>query len=305
MKKISLIIHGKSKKGIILKGKMEKVLPPGFQVSETFTEYRDHAIELAKIQVNNGVDYLISCGGDGLLNEVTNGVMQANEQRRMNVIVGLFPLGTGNDFARTINVGKLPKDLADLIINQSSTLIDVGKLEFNDKNATKQIRYFQNITDIGIGAKSAEFVNNSNKTLGAKLTFLTSVLRSFIGYKQQEIRLKANDFEWSGKIVSVCLANGQYFGSGLGIAPDAILNDGKLSLIIVGNMKVLHFLRYLPHLRKLKKVNHPEVHYRTVDWCEINSDNVYPVDMDGDNPGYTPLRFDVVPRAINFLSNYK
>ena len=88
-------------------------------------------------------------------------------------------------------------------------------------------------------------------------------------------------------------------------APEARLNNGKLSLVIIGNMKVLHFLKYLPHLQKLKKVDHPEVLYRTVDWCEISSDKVYPIDMDGDNPGYTPLRFDVIPSAIHFLSNYK
>ena len=305
MQKVSLIIHGKSKKGKTLKEKITKALPSGFLITETFTEYRDHAIELAKNEVNNGTDFIISCGGDGLLNEVTNGVMSAGEDKREKVIVGLFPLGTGNDFARTANISKSPKYLAELIKNSTNTNIDVGRLEFHDKNGNKKIRFFQNISDIGIGAKTVELVNNSKKTLGARLTFIISVLRSFSGYQQQQISLKANDFNWSGKIVNVSLANGHYFGSGLGIAPDAKLNDGKLSLVIIGNMRIIHFLKYLPHLRKLKKVEHPEVHYRTVDWCEISSDKSYPIDMDGDNPGYTPLRFDVIPSTIRFLCNYK
>ncbi len=141
--------------------------------------------------------------------------------------------------------------------------------------------------------------------LGARLTFVISVLRSFLGYEQQQLNIKANDFKWSGKIVNVSLANGQFFGSGLGIAPYAKLNDGKLSLVIIGNMRIIHFLKYLPNLRKLKKVEHPEAHYQTVDWCEISSDKAYPIDLDGDNPGYTPLRVDVIPSAIKLLSDYK
>ena len=68
---------------------------------------------------------------------------------------------------------------------------------------------------------------------------------------------------------------------------------------------MIHFLKYLPNLRKLKKVEHPEVHYHIVDWCEISSEIAYPIDMDGDNAGFTPLRFDVIPSAIRFLSSYK
>ena len=305
MKKVSLIIHGKLKKGKTLKKKITKTLPSEFQVTETFTEYHDHAIELAKNEVNKGTDFIISCGGDGLLSEVANGVMLADTDKREQVIVGLFPLGTGNDFARTANISNSPKDIASLIKNNTWTKIDIGQVAYHEKNGTKKKRFYINVTDVGIGAKTVELVNNGKKILGAKLTFVMSVLRSFLGYQQQQVNIKANDFVWSGKIVNVSLANGKYFGSGLGIAPDAKLNDGKLSLVIIGNLRIIHFLKYLPHLRKLKKVEHSEVHYQTVDWCEISSDKAYPIDLDGDNPGYTPLRIDVIPSAIRFLSDYK
>ncbi len=305
MKKVSLIIHGKSKKGKSLKEKITKVLSADFQINEKFTEYHDHAIELAKKEVNNGTDFIISCGGDGLLSEVANGVMSADKDKREQVIVGLFPLGTGNDFARTANISKSPEDIASLIKNNIYTKIDIGQVEYHEKNGNKKTRFFTNVTDVGVGAKTVELVNNGKKILGARLTFVMSVLRSFLGYEQQQINIKGNDFEWSGKIVNVSLANGQFFGSGLGIAPNAKLNDGKLSLVIIGNMRIIHFLKYLPNLRKLKKVEHPEVHYQTVDWCEISSDKAYPIDLDGDNPGYTPLRVDVIPSAIKFLSDYK
>ena len=305
MKQVSLIIHGESKKGKKLKEKITKFLSSDFQLTEKFTDFHDHAIELAKTEVNNGADFIISCGGDGLLNEVTNGVMLADENKRKKVIVGLFPLGTGNDFSRTAKISNSPKDLAELIKNNTNLAIDVGRVEFHDKNGNKIERFFINITDIGIGAKTVELVNKSKKILGAQLTFLISVLRSFLGYKQQQVNIKANNFEWSGKIVTVSIANGQYFGSGLGIAPEARINNGQLSLVIIGNMRIIHFLKYLPNLQKLKKVEHPEVHYQTVKWCQIDSDEIYPIDLDGDNAGYTPLRFDLVPLAIRFLSNYK
>ncbi len=301
MKKIAIIANGKHKKALKLKEKLGLLLPENYTIIEKRTERKGHATELAFNAINESVDILIAAGGDGTMNEVINGVMQTQLEQRNKILVGLFPLGTGNDFARTAKFAKSVNELAESIKKEEPQQIDLGCIEFDDQKNERKKRYFNNIAEVGVGAKTVEIVNKSKKTLGSNLTFLMGVLKAFVGYKQQSVSIKANDFNWEGKIVDVCLANGRYFGSGLGIAPGASLNDGKLSLVIVGNIKIIHFLWYLPNLRKLKKINHPEVHYVKIDNCRISGNQQYPVEMDGENVGFTPFTAKVIPGALRLL----
>jgi diacylglycerol kinase (ATP) len=301
VKKVAIIANAKHKRALKLKEELSGFLKEGFEITEKRTERGGHATELCFQAVNEGADYIIAAGGDGTMNEVVNGVMQVPTDKRDKVLVGLFPLGTGNDFARTAQLAKSAEGLADLIQNRQYQKIDVGHVEFLDENDTKKSRYFNNIAEIGVGAKTVEIVNKSKKTLGSTLTFVLGVLKAFIGYKQQEIKINADNFSWEGKIVAICVANGQYFGSGLGIAPGASLNDGKLSLVIVGSLKIVHFLWYMPKLRKLKKIKHPQVNYLKIDACEVIGKQKYPLEMDGENVGFTPFSAKVISNAINLL----
>jgi len=301
MKNIAIIANRKHKRAVRLKDYLARILPDNYNVYDKLTDRQGHATQLAFEAVNENADMIIAAGGDGTMNEVINGIMQANEVQREKVIIGLFPQGTGNDFARTAEVPKSMKELSKLILDEHYRKIDVGFGEFVSGDGSKQSRYFDNIAEIGVGAKAVEIVNKSRKTLGSNLTFFIGVIRAFLGYKQQSVRIKAADFQWVGKIVAVCAANGRYFGSGLGIAPGAQLDDGNLSLVIVGNIRILHFLRYLPSLRKLKIIKHPEVHYLKVDSVEMHTNESYPVEMDGENVGYTPFVVKIIPSAVKLL----
>jgi len=301
VKTIAIIANRKHKKAVQLKKKISALLPATYSVYEKLTDRHGHATELALEAANEHADFIIAAGGDGTLNEVVNGVMLADPEIRSKIVVGLFPQGTGNDFARTAGIPSTISDLVNFITNGISRNIDLGLVEYTLANGEKQSRYFDNIAEIGVGAKTVEIVNKSNKILGSTLTFFMGVLKAFIGYKQQSVRIKAPDFQWVGKIVAVCVANGCYFGSGLGIAPGALLDDGKLSLVIVGNIRIIHFLKYLPKLRSLKFIKHREVHYLQVDSCEIITTEKYPIEMDGENVGFTPFSAKIVPSAIKFL----
>jgi len=302
VKTVAIIANKKRKKSLALKPKLRKLLPEDYQIIEKLTERQGHGVDLALEAIHENATFIIAAGGDGTLNEVVNGVMKASEEQRQRVSIGIFPLGTGNDFARTAKMFKTVEELADVIKAGKSRKIDVGLLEYHDENGEKINRYFDNIADIGVGAKTVEYVNKSKKTLGSTLTFFLGVLRAFWGYKRQSVHVKANDFQWIGKVVAVCLANGQYFGSGLGIAPGASLDDGKLSVVIIGNIRIIHFLWYLPKVRKLQKINHPEIHYYQLEACEITGQDKYPIEMDGEKIGQMPLSAKIVPGAIRIMA---
>lgn len=301
MIKVVIIANSKHKKALLLKSKLSELLGEGYIVADKLTKNKAHAIDLTEEAMDEGAAYIIAAGGDGTINEVINGYMKVTESGRSKVVLGLLPLGTGNDFARTVNAPKTVEELAGLIKNRHDKNIDIGKLQYQDEDGNIAFRYFNNIADVGVGAKTVEIVNNSRNIINGTITFFMGVLRAFVGYKRQSVKIKADDFNWSGKIVAVCIANGKYFGGGLGIAPNAEIDDGKLSLVIVGNINMLHFLWYLPRLRKLKLIPHSEVHYHKTTYCEITSLEKYPVEMDGENVGVIPLRVSVIPSGVRFL----
>jgi diacylglycerol kinase family enzyme len=107
------------------------------------------------------------------MSEVVNGIMLIEKEKRENLIVGLYPLGGGNDFARTMNLSKKLEDLYQLVKNNSISKIDIGKLEYKKVSGEDGIRFFNNITDIGIGSKVAKRVRTKAKKLyGANFDFL-------------------------------------------------------------------------------------------------------------------------------------
>ena len=180
MKKIAIIANGKHKKALKLKSDLSKLLPEAYSIIDKHTDNPGHATELTLDAINEGADYLIAAGGDGTMNEVINGIMQSTDEQRLKVIVGLFPLGTGNDFARTAQLTKSVKELANLIISEKYQKIDLGQVEYKTENGEPGIRYFNNI------AEAAKEFNRPEETIKAYLRSKKS-LRGFVW---EEVRAK-------------------------------------------------------------------------------------------------------------------
>ncbi len=301
---ITIIAKGNNKKNLAVKDNIQKLLPSNYTVSVKYTKHGGHATELTIQAINEGANCIIAVGGDGTVNEVVNGLMHFDDERRKSLFMGILPMGTGNDFARTAKLTKSVDDLAKLILNQEYLPIDIGVCKFTNKQKTKTTRYFNNIAEIGIGANVVQIVSNSKKRLGGTMSFTKGVVKAFVKFRKPRVKIKGKEINWSGKAVTVCFANGNYYGSGLGIAPDAILNDGKLSLVIVGDVKLVHFLRYLPKLRKMKHIKIPQIHYDKITGCQVESKKPSPIELDGENLGFTPFKVNIIAGAINLLTRY-
>ncbi len=304
MKKITFIINGKLGTKEKLKKEIIHHLENKFIIEFCYTLHRFHASHLAKISVEKGAEYLIAVGGDGTLNEVINGTMHCEEPLRAKVKIGLLPSGTGNDFARTIGMKKSLKQLIDLILNDQIKPIDVGQISYISLDGLLKSRYFNNIADIGIGGEVVAAVNRSKKRLGATLTFFVYSAISFLTYRHRHVRVQSQQVTWEGQVVSLSIANGKYFGSGLCIAPDAEVDDGFFSLVIVGNVSLFDFIRYMPCLRRGEHIVHKEVSYHKIETCQFDSlDKDCPIDLDGEFIGYPPIELKNFHHAIQFLRN--
>ncbi len=299
--KIAIILNGISlDKGTLYK----KILPKlsslfSTQVFETLTV--NDAISLASKAVDKKFDVILAAGGDGTLHQVLNGILNGREQSKDLPILGVIPIGTGNDFARSIKADKNVDRLLALLKNFKPKQVDVGKIFYTSINKETDLRYFINVADIGMGPEVIKKVMTSNRNFGSAITYYFAILSTFFHYKVMTVDVKADDWKWSGKLRTLAVANGNYYGHGMNIAPDALPNDKVFDVFIAGNVSALFFMLKSHLLKQGKEVKHPEVLYRKTTTIEFTSESPCSIEADGELLGVLPARIEMMKETIRFL----
>lgn len=265
------------------------------KVEFVFTQYPGHATAIAKENASK-YNVLIVVGGDGTLNEVINGIELSSK-----VVIGLLPYGTGNDFARGQKLQLDAHFLLNLIATKSIKIIDVGFINGLKTDAAMH-RRFINIADIGLGGVVTQnMLKNKNTLLSGNLIYALAILKGILQYSKTKIKVEG-DYNFQGKLLTLAVCNGPYFGFGLGIAPTAKVQDGFLNITRIGNVSMLDYFRNLGNLKKSKLINHPEVEYKTMKNITVfHEDKPCPIEVDGEFMGYTPVNIQILPQAIRFL----
>lgn len=304
MKRITFIIHGKAKGKNLLVEKIKHLFSEN-EVHIEITKYLNHAFEIAVEATKSGSEIIVCAGGDGSLNETANGVMHGlkflSEENKSKVCLAVLPLGTGNDFIKTMQSPAKVEALQQAIQNNSTQEIDLGFVEYFSKSGEKQQRYFINIVDVGMGGIVVEKLSKYSKWLGANLTYQRAILSTLITYKNQAIEATSNTFSYKGNMMNFIVANGKYFGSGLGIAPDASPINNQFSIVILGEISILDYLKNLGKVKRCEKIEHKQVQYFTAENIELNSLKPLPIDMDGEFVGYSPLKISIHKKALKFI----
>jgi len=305
VQKISFVLHGKihGKKKIVKR--IKAVLADKFKLAFYETHKARHAAELAIQAIRDGCKYLIAVGGDGTLNEVVNGYLKLEREERKDTVLGVLPWGTGNDFVRSIGMKRSVEQLYELIKRSSIKMIDAGKAEFGADGEDKRVVYFDNIADAGFGAEVVSEVNGVHlrkKILGGTLTFFIAVLLKFFTYKHKKMRISWQGFSWEGPVLALVVANGRFFGSGYGIAPDAVVNDGKFQVVLAGNVTMFDYFRNFGNLRRSKHIKLDNLSYHETDHVLVEPlGNKVLVEADGEIHGTAPLRFQCMKEVLPFL----
>lgn len=300
MIKIAFIVHGKARKKQYLIDEIKRIFDEtSFRLQISETEFEQHATSLAENAANESFTHIIACGGDGTLNEVLNGVLKSNQP---NLKLGLIPKGSGNDFIKTTRSPDTLAALRDSVLGNNVRKIDVGFAEFISKDHQQTSRYFINIADVGIGGVIAQQLTESDKLFGAVITYQYFIIKNFLTYRPQQLKVTGDDFEYSGNVMNFCAANAKYFGSGLGVAPDANISDGLLNAMAIGEVSLVDYLKNFPDLKKCKSLVHPAIKYFTSKSLVFESTtSKMPIDMDGEFVGYLPMKTTIKPQAIDFI----
>lgn len=292
---VSCIVHGK-KDSRLLKSHLQK--SEGIEWKIYSTSDQASATELTRQAITQGTDRILAVGGDGTWNEVVNGILTSDDPATPAI---LYPLGTGNDWSRTWPAPGDSEELNARLLSKPVKKIDVGHILYTSPVGQSASRYFVNIADAGMGAQVVRKVNDRSKWLGADLTFVRAIIETFITYNNAEVCLEADEFSHTGLIRSVIVANGKYFGSGMCIAPEAAPDDGRFAIVIIGDVSVVDYLKYLPAIRRGELIQHPGVSYHSASHVKIQSPGKLELEADGEFLGFVPAEINVMPQALCVL----
>ncbi len=269
-------------------------------VDASFTDGPNHATDLARKALADGFEMVVAVGGDGTVNEVVNGFFDSGRPVSPDAVLGVISRGTGSDFIKTMNIPKEIEAAARTLRGRTVKRLDAGRFTSRGPDGKEMERYFINIADFGVGGEAVARVNNTTKAFGGFVSFLYGTLKTLWAYESKKVRIRIDDdFEVEKPINSVVIANGQYFGGGMWIAPEAKVDDGLFDVIILDDLSFLESLLNIPKLYKGTHIEDPKVEHMRGRRIVAESDEEVLIDVEGEHGGMLPATFEIIPSAIN------
>jgi diacylglycerol kinase (ATP) len=267
-----------------------------------FTEKPRQATDIARELLQQGFDLLIGVGGDGTLNEISNGFFHAQSGLAINgeAAVGIIPSGTGSDFIRFMKVPREFEKSAAHIKNSANKKIDIGKITYGGPGNNKT-QYFINVADFGLGAEVIRKISGVKSGQRGAFTYYRGLLSTMMNYRSKKVKLTLDDNrQLQGEYLIGAVANGRIFGGGMVIAPQAEPDDGYFDLVLIESMKKLEILANSRLLYSGTIAKNPKVHILRARNIKVESPDEVHIEYDGEMGEKLPAEFSIVEKALNF-----
>ena len=259
-------------------------------ITESPAEVADHV----RMAQGEGWQRVIAVGGDGTSHALVNALLSLDAPDPM--IFGQLPVGTGQDFARSLNIPAKPADAIRWLSTAQPHPVDVGHLRFGDKSL-----HFLNIASAGVSGDVDRRVGQGRRY---PWTFWLASVQSLLRYKKREVRVLLDGELWyAGHTWLVVVANGAWFGRGMAIAPEARINDGLFDVVLVKDASRFTAVRAFNTVYSGKHLEREEVELRRGKTLEVEvvSGGAIPVDLDGEPAEGQHLTFSIKPGALQML----
>ncbi|RID88251.1 diacylglycerol kinase [Peribacillus asahii] len=250
----------------------------GYEASCHMTTGEGDATRAAEIAIERGYDVVIAAGGDGTIYEVVNGLARAEKRPKL----GIIPTGTTNDFARALHLPKSIEGAADIIADGHTMPIDIGKM--NDK-------YFINIAGGGRLTELTYEVPSKLKTMLGQLAYYIKGIEMLPSFKASEVTIEYDGKLFEGEIMLFLVANTNSVGGFEKLAPDASLNDGMFTLLILKKANLADFVRIVTLAIRGEHVHDKNVIYVKANRIKVTTKEKMMLNLDGEFGGVAPAEF--------------
>lgn len=243
----------------------------GLDYELVVTEGPNHGIELAREAALAGFSPIVSAGGDGSINEVVNGLMQAAGNGVAGPL-GVIPLGSADDLADMLGMEKEVEAACRVILAGHTRIIDVGCVNG---------RYFDNNSAVGL-EPMVTITQAAMERIKGTPRYILAALKTILSHKPWHMRLVWDDGKYEGMVVLVSVGNTRRTGGAFWMTPHAEVDDGYLDFIFAGKMGRLKLLRLLPTTFDGSHIERPEVTYLRTTRLAIECDPPTPIQADGE-----------------------
>jgi YegS/Rv2252/BmrU family lipid kinase len=245
----------------------------------------EHARTLAREAIKAG-EVAVAFGGDGLIGAV------AGALRHSDGVLGVLPGGRGNDFARSLSIPVDPVSACAVLATGSTKRLDLGCVGG---------RTFIGIASCGFDSV-ANRIANETKLVRGNLVYAYGAMRALAGWRAASFTVTVDGGD--PRMVTgytVAVANSGLYGGGMRLAPDALLDDGQLDLVIISDIPRLRFLAVLPTVFKGTHVNRPEFQVVRATRVRIAASRPFTLYADGDPIAELPAEVEVLPAAVQTI----
>jgi YegS/Rv2252/BmrU family lipid kinase len=226
------------------------------------------------------------------VNEVVNGAAGTNAE------IAVLPNGTGQDFGKTYGIPTQFDDAVRAVLGGTTREIDVGRVRYRTWAGADAERWFANVGSVGMSGAVAQRANAMSKAMGGRATFFYALARVFFEWENTEVTVTLDGGERHGRMHDVIVANGVWHGGGMKLAPDARPDDGLFDVVLMKDVTKVDFLTTAPKLYKGRHIGHPKVEVLRSATVAVDAPEHLPIEVEGEQVGTTPARFEIVPRAL-------
>ena len=285
--------HSKSERGSAgdtqsLREKLARLSPNEIKITAEPGEAQRFARDAALLDC----DLIVSAGGDGTLNEVVNGVAEQNSATRLAIL----PLGTGNDFARSIGLPANIDECIELIAQGQTKAIDLVRV------TSDQVRYFVNVSTGGFSGLVDEKLTPEIKKTWGPLAYLrgaAAALPELRAYKTKIVFDETDEMEIA--LHNIIIGNGRYVAGGIPVTPEALVNDGLVDVVLIPEKPKTELAVLVAQILLGKHLSSEAIVYRRTAKVAVTSKPGMWFNVDGELVGNEPASFEVLPGAIQFI----
>jgi YegS/Rv2252/BmrU family lipid kinase len=257
----------------------------GFDLLEKSTENAQQIPEVIQ-RYQHEVDLAIVGGGDGTLNAAVDALVTSQ------LPLGILPLGTANDLARTLGIPNSLTKACDIIAHGEMRRIDLGCV--NGK-------YFFNVASLGLSVKITQQLTKEAKRRWGVFAYAATALQVIWESRPFSAEIRFNGESIKVKTVQIAVGNGRYYGGGMAVVHDASIEDERLDLYSLEIKHWWQIILLLPGMRQGRHINSRNVRTLNGQEIEVYTRKPRPINTDGEITTYTPAHFRVIPQALAVL----
>lgn len=257
------------------------------------SDHPGQAMQLARKAVQRGSELIVAAGGDGTLNEVVNGIAADVA----HVAVGLVPLGTGNDFARMLALPDSIDECLEVIARGHVRKIDLVRV------TSDQQRYFVNVSAGGFSGTVDEKLTPEIKKSWGPLAYLRCAAEALGELRAYRTRIMLDDSPAAMELdlYNAIIANGRFVAGGTPVAPEAIIDDGLLDVVLVPEAAAADIAVVGARIILGTHLSSDGIVFRRAAKVAVHSTPGMWFNVDGELVGNDPATFEVMPRALQFV----